>query len=226
MAKKLKRTKKTQTRRGTNWFVVGGVAIAGVIGLFALLYLALREPETQTLAEFCDAADGNCVAYGNPNAPVTLIEVSDFGCPHCRDFHQSKASEIMERFVDEGLVQWVFVPYALGPATVPAANAAMCANEQGQYFEFSEALFGLEPAEEALRREGFVSAGEDAGLDTDSFTECLEDGRYNNTVSTNQQATRVAGVSATPTFFVNDQIIRGNVPLEEFERRFNEILNS
>lgn len=226
MAKKPKRTKKAQKGRGTNWFVVGGIVVAGIIGIFALLYLALREPETQTLAAYCDASDGNCVTTGTSDAPVTLVEVSDFGCSHCRNFHQTKASEIMERFVDQGLVRWISVPYALGPQTVPAANAAMCANEQGQYFEFSEELFNIEPVEAALTRDAFLSAGEDIGLDVDSFMVCVEDGRHNNTISTNQAAARIAKVNSTPSFFVNDQIIRGNVPLEEFERRFNEALGS
>ena len=198
----------------------------GVIGLFALLYLALREPETQTLTEFCEAADGNCVVEGAIDAPVTLVEVSDFGCGHCRDFQQTKAPAIMERYVDEGLVRWISVPFALSASTLPAANAAMCANEQGKYFDFSEALFIMEPAQDALLRDGFLTAGEQVGLDIDTFTQCLEDGRYNSKINTNQQATRVANVDATPTFFINDQIVRGNVPLEEFERRFNEILNS
>lgn len=226
MAKKPRRTKNTQTSRGTNWLLVGGIAVVGVILLFGLLYLAMREPETQSLAEYCDEANGNCVVAGDSSAPVTLVEVSDYGCGHCRDFHQTKAAEIMGRFVDEGLVRWISLPYALGAATVPAANAAMCANEQGHYFEFSENLFGMDSVEESLMRDGFLAAGEDADLNIESFTQCLEEGRYNNIISTNQAAARVAGVSATPSFFINDQIIRGNVPLEEFERRFNETLDS
>ena len=226
MAKKPRRTKNTQASRGTNWFVVGGIVIVGAIALFALLYLALREPETQTLSEFCETSDGNCIVTGDANAPVTMVEISDFGCGHCRDFHQTKAPEIMERFVDQGLVKWVSVPYALGAQTAPAANAAMCANEQGQYNEFSEALFSMEPVEAAITRDGFLSTGEAVGLDMDGFTQCVEEGRFNNTISTNQAAARVARVSSTPSFFINDEIIRGNVPLEEFERRFNEILNS
>ena len=226
MAKKPIRSKKTQATKGTNWFVVGGIVILGAIALFALLYIALREPETQTLADFCQAADGNCITQGDANAPVTLVEVADFGCVHCRDFHQTKADDLKERFVDAGLVRWVSVPYALSPATVPAANAAFCANEQGKYYEFSRALFNMEPASEAIIRSGFLTAGEEAGLDIGSFTSCLEDGRYNNKVSTNQAAASSVGVNSTPSFFVNDQIIRGNVPIEEFERRFNEIINS
>lgn len=226
MAKKPKRTKQTQAGRGTNWFLIGGIVVIGVIGLFALLYLALREPETQTLAEYCQASDGNCISYGNEDAPIEFVEVSDFGCSHCRAFHQTKASPIMERFVDAGLVQWMFLPYALRPETVPAANAAMCANEQGMYYEFSDVLFSHEPIEESLTRDVFISSGDEIGLDKDSFTECLAEGRYNRTITTNQQAARAANVSATPTFFINDQVVRGNVPIEEFERLFNEAAGS
>lgn len=206
--------------------LIGGIVVVGVIGLFALLYLALREPEQQTLTGYCEGADGNCIFYGEADAPATMVEVSDFGCPHCRDFHLAKAPIIMERYVDEGLVRWIFVPYALRPETVPAANAAMCANEQDLYFEFTKALFALEPPERALTREGFVAAGEEIGLEGEAFLQCLEEGRYNRVIGTNQQAARSAGVSATPTFFVNDQVIRGNLPLEEFERRFAAAIES
>jgi protein-disulfide isomerase len=196
------------------------------IALFGLLYLALREPETQTLSEFCDAADGNCVVEGASDAPVTMVEISDFGCSHCRNFHQETASSLKEEFVDTGQVRWIVMPYALGSATVPASNAALCANEQGKFFEFSDALFNIEPVEQALLRDSFIQVGQEIGLDGDSFEQCLVDGRYNNTISTNQQAASQAGVNSTPTFFVNDQIIRGNVPLEEFENRINQQLNS
>ncbi len=226
MAKRRKRMKKTQTKRGTNWFLIGGIVIVGAVGLFALLYLALREPERQSLAEYCQAADGNCVFYGEQDAPVTFIEVSDFGCPHCRDFHQNKSSTIKERFVDSGLVRWVFLPYALRPDTVPAANAAMCAHEQGKYLEFAESLFNKPTIEEALTRDGFLASAEEVGLDGNSFASCIADGRYNQTISTNQQAARTARVSATPTFFVNDQIVRGNVPLEQIEQLFSQHVGS
>jgi protein-disulfide isomerase len=226
MAKKPKRTKNTSASRGTNWFVIGGIIVVGAIALFGLLYLALREPETQSLAEYCEAADGNCVSIGDANAPVTLVEVSDFGCPHCRDFHRTTASVIIDQFVDQGLVHWVTVPYALGPQTLPAANAALCANEQGQYHEFSEALFLKEPPQEALTRDGFLAVSEEVGLDANSFRQCLEEGRYNQTVSTNQAAAGQARVNSTPTFFINDQLIRGNRPFEEFEQLFNQIINS
>jgi len=228
MAKRSKKSKKTQEKQGTNWVVIGGVGLVGIVGLFALLFLAIREPEAQqslTLTEYCAQNDGSCVSLGADDAPVTFIEVSDFGCPHCKDFHQEKSAPIQENYVDTGIVKWVFLPYALRPETVPAANAALCSSEQGKYADFTDALFSL-PTETALSRDGFLTAAGEIGLDINSFTACLEEGRYNKTIGDNQQAARAVRVSGTPTFFVNDQIVTGNVPLAEFERLFNQYSGS
>ena len=228
MARRRRRAKKTSEKRGTNWLLIGGIGFVGVIVLFGLLYLALRVPETQpslSLADYCETNEDRCVSIGADDAPVTLVEVSDFGCPHCKAFHEEKSVPIKEKYVDVGQVKWVFLPYALRPETVPAANAALCAADQGKYLEFSNALFS-QPVESALIRVGFVAAAEEVGLDSETFTSCLEDGRYNSTIGANQQAARANNVSGTPTFFVNDQIVSGNVPLEEFERLFNQQIGS
>ncbi len=228
MAKKRKVAKRKQESRGTNWLVIGSVIGVGVIALFGLLYLAVREPETQssqTLSEYCSENSENCVTLGFEQAPITLVEVSDFGCPHCRDFHQDKASTIKENYVDTNEVKWVFLPYALRPETAPAANAAMCASEEDKYFEFTEALFN-QNTETTLTRNGFLIAAGEVGLDIDPFTTCLEENRYGQIINSNQQAARNARVTGTPTFFVNDQIVRGNVPLEEFENLFDRLASS
>lgn len=226
MAKKPIKSKKQGQGSGTNWLVIGGVILLGAGALFALLYFALREPETQSLLEYCTAAPDRCVAIGADNAPVNFVEVSDFGCPHCQDFHLEKADAIKENFVDSGEVRWIFLPYALRPETVPAANAAMCAGEQGKYLEFSNAMFDTSDLATSLTRSGILAAGEAAGLEPVAFEACVAEGRYTSTINVNQQAASAAGVSGTPTFFVNDQVIRGNVPLAEFENQFRSILGS
>lgn len=224
MAKRPRRVKKTQEKRGTNWVLIGGVIFVGVIGLFALLFLALRAPEpaqVMTLSEYCLQNSDRCVEVGESDAPITFVEVSDFGCPHCQAFHQEKSGPIYDNYVETGRVKWVILPYALRAETVPAANAAMCADEQGRYFDFANNLFDLS-TEFALTRDGFIAAAEETNLDIDSFMSCLEEERYNDIIGFNQQAARTNRVSGTPTFFVNDEMISGNVPLAEFERLFNQ----
>ncbi|MDX1413024.1 MAG: thioredoxin domain-containing protein [Candidatus Promineifilaceae bacterium] len=228
MAKKRRIRNKQQEKRGTNWLVIGGIIGIGIIALIALLYLAVREPaaqQSQSLSEYCDENSENCVTLGATDAPVTLVEVSDFGCPHCRAFHQEKGEILKEQYVDSDQVKWIFMPYALRPETVPAANAAFCANEHGKYYEFTEALFAQSP-ETNLTRTGFLIAAGEVGIDENPFTECLEDNRYNNVISDNQRAARAARVTGTPTFFVNDRIVRGNVPLEQFETLFAQATGS
>jgi protein-disulfide isomerase len=227
MAKRSRKSSRSGApQRGTNWLVVGGAIFLGAVALFALLYLALREPETLALADFCTQNQENCITFGDENAPITLVEVSDFGCPHCRDFHQLTAPTLREQYVDSGLVKWVAVPYALRPETVPAANAAMCAAEQGLFVEFTEALYNQPEIEPSLTRDGFMAAAAEIGLETEAFSTCVANAPYNATIARNQDAARSARVTGTPTFFINNEIVRGALPLDEFERRFDQFLES
>ena len=205
---------------------MAGLFVGGALLLFGLLYLALRDPNILPLAEYCDENADRCAVVGEADAPITLIEVSDFGCPHCRSFHQTTAPSIIEEYVETGQAKWVFVPYALSDTTLPAANAAMCAKEQDAFFEFTEAMFAQESQQESLTQDGFLAAAETAGLDTAPFSDCVINGRYNNTIRANQQAARNIRVTGTPTFFINGEKLGGNQPFSSFVQQFEQILNS
>lgn len=218
MTKRAKPKKQAQNRE-TNWLLIGGVIVIGVGALFALLFLALREPEQTTLADYCGENPQNCATLGDANAPVTIVEVSDFGCSHCRDFHAETFTPLQQQYVDTGEVYWIALPYALSANTLPASNAAMCANEQDAYFEFGAALFAQQGLPQALTRDGFVQAAEQLDLNMDTFLQCLEAGRYNQVINDNITAARANRVSATPTFFVNGRILEGAYPLSVFQQR-------
>lgn len=226
MAKTRKR-KAVQQQRQTNWLLVGGLIAAGLILFAVLLVLAVRPPEEASafsLAEFCSENPANCAAIGPEIAPVTMVEVSDFGCPHCKDFHNQTAAPLKEQYVDTEQMRWLALPYALSPATVQAAAAAMCANEQDQYFAYANALFSQEDAETRLSPVGIRQAAEAIGLDLESFDSCVESNRYVRTVNRNQDAARDAGVTGTPTFFINDRTIRGAEPLATFQETIEGLL--
>lgn len=223
MAKKRKPVKKRQEQKGTNWVLIGGIIFVGVVAVGALLFLALNPPssaEALSLEDYCAENDDRCVVIGDANAPITVVEVSDFGCPHCRDFHNDTLPGIQDGYISSGDVRWIYLPFALGNNTLPAANAAVCAQEQGKYSEFAAALFGLPTIEQGLTREGFLTAGEQIGLELDSFASCLEDGRYFSMIQDNISAATQSGVSATPTFFINGEMARGALPFNEFQRLF------
>lgn len=211
--------------RGTNWLLLGGLIAIGVIGLFALLLLSLQNPSAASeeavaetiVQDYCDRNPDRCVARGEAGAPVTIVEVSDYGCSHCRNFNLSTAGTLDETYVETGEVRWISLPYALGPATMPAAEAALCANEQDGYWEFHRALFEQQGSDVALTRAGFLQAAADVGLDAEALAGCLDDGRYTETVQNNMTIASQAGVTGTPTFFVNGQSLSGNRPLADFQ---------
>lgn len=227
MAKTPPQRRKQQTRE-TNWLVVGGLIALGVIVFGFLLYLALRGPESQpvqTLAEYCEANPDRCAVSGEADAPVTLVEVSDFGCTHCTAFHNETASDLEAQFVEPGTVRWVVMPYALSTTTVPAAAAAMCAGEQDKYFEFTHTMFAIDPVETRLSPEGYQQAANAVGLDMAAFNSCMQDARFIDVVNANRDAARNVGVSGTPTFFVNDEKLVGAQPLSVFAQTIESLIN-
>ena len=212
--------KRRREERSTNGPLVGGIVAIGVIGLFALLFITVQNQGVPTptpepdlaLIDFCEANEENCVAKGEPDAPVTVIEVADYGCPHCRNFNIDAAPMFDAEFVETGAVEWMVLPYALRTATQPPAAAALCARDQGAFWEFHNAMFEIQDTDLALTREGFVTAAEELGLDVDAFESCLDSGEYEPVIANNVAVAARAGVSATPTFFVNGALVEGNDP--------------
>lgn len=222
------RTRRNTQERETNWLVIGGLIGIGVLAFGGLLFLALRTPEPEAvvpLSEYCEQNPENCAFMGDADAPVTMVEVSDFGCPFCKDFHNNTADVVKANLVDPGTVEWVVLPYALRPETVPAAAAALCAGEQGQYFEYTNTLYGIEDTAERLSSDGIRQAAETLGLDMESFVDCLDSRRHNDTVAENRAAASLVQVSGTPTFFLNDVTISGAQPFSVFEQTINSLIN-
>lgn len=206
--------------------LIGGTIIV-VVGLFAILYLALQEPERTTLTDYCAENPDRCIVQGDSNAPVTVIEVSDYGCPHCRDFNLDKAAQLEQMYVETGDVKWVVLPFALREETTPAAESAMCAAEQDRFVPYHSALFALQDSPIALSSEAYQLAAANAGIpNIESFTSCLNSHKYRSIIQENSEMAYNAGLEGTPTFFVNDFILRGNVDLSVFQQRIEMVLNN
>ncbi len=234
MAKRIKKrsrvTKKEE--RKTNWIIIGGIVGVGVIALFGLLFFTLQSSGTVTpvptptrslvLQDYCENNPENCMVTGEDNAPVTIVEVSDYGCGHCKNFNLDTAPTLKQQYVDTGVVRWITIPYALGGQTgfptAPSANAAMCSAEQDAFEAFHAALFTLQGTGTFNTTAGFVEVANDLGLDADALTACIEDGRYNSNVQDNIQAANQSGINSTPSFFVNGEMVRGNVPIANFQQ--------
>ncbi len=149
---------------------------------------------------------------GPQDAPVTLVEFSDFQCPYCRRV-QSVLKRLMTAY--HGQLKLVFRDFPLRqihPEAQKAAEAAQCANDQGQFWQYHDRLFAVtELGVEALKQYAV-----ELGLDAEGFNTCLDSEKYSQEVQKDIDDAIAAGVNATPSFFVNGLPINGAVPFERF----------
>ncbi len=229
MTKRARR--RSSAKKQANWTVVAGIVVGGVILVAGLIYLAFREPARLSLLAFCNNNPENCLVLGDEDAEVAVVEVSDYGCSHCRDFNLDTAPVLDEQYIETGQVKWVVVPFALQGQTgafptMPSTIAAMCANEQGAFAEYHEALFELQSSPLFNTEAGFLEAAAGVDLDMEAFSSCLNDNSYADTVLENITMVQQAGVNSTPSFFIDGELLAGNQPLAVFQQRLNALLDS
>lgn len=147
-------------------------------------------------------------ALGSEDAPVTVIQVSDIFCSHCRDFNLKSLPGILEDYVATGKVRYIDHYFGFASSVQQGAVLAeMCAAEQGRYFVFKHALY----QSVAVGDFDIARAGRIAHLDMKAFDTCRDEQRYNAAVQEMAFVDNM-GVTATPAFFVNGELISGNLP--------------
>jgi protein-disulfide isomerase len=169
---------------------------------------------------------------GDADAPVTIVEYSDYQCPFCSRHFQETLPQLLENYVETGRVRYVFKDFPLTsihPQAPKAAEAARCAREIGDevdYWEMHDLLFEGQPQwsgnpEAVTVFKGY--AGE-LGLDQDSFDECLDSGRHAAAVEADLREGAGFGVTGTPAFFINGQPLSGAQPYAVFEQVIDTML--
>jgi protein-disulfide isomerase len=167
---------------------------------------------------------------GNPDAPITIIEFSDFQCPFCAKFHSQTLPLILDEYIEQGKVKLVFRDFpiqSIHPNALPASIAAECANEQGKFKEMHDMLFdnqnewNKQDTVDALS--SFSQYATNIQLEQETFDSCLTNGKYIEEIKKDLDDGRNYGVSGTPGFFVgNDQIgyveLKGAQPFESFKK--------
>lgn len=174
-------------------------------------------------------------ALGSEEAPVVVVEFSDYGCPYCRSFHQATFPDLAATWVETGRVRWVVRDFPiprLHPNSVRAAEAAACADEQGKLSEMRRALFAAAPHHAPGR---LLEMGAEVTADDEAFEACLLERRHHESVRRSRAAGDDAGVVGTPTFFVLarnpgsggltvSDVIRGAAPPARFEEALDRAL--
>ena len=214
------RDKRNRDRRRSRIF-----AILVVVGIALILAAILVVPNLRPAAELVVPADAprpqaQGTAMGDPNAPVTIEEYSDFQCVYCARFSSDTEPRIIADYVSTGKVHFVYKNYAfLGQPSVDAAEASLCAADQGKFWEYHDILFAnqAEGDARAFSDERLRAFAEAIGLDGTAFAECLADNRKMDQVRQEYAEGAALGVSSTPTFFVNGKEVKGAQPFEAFQ---------
>ena len=153
---------------------------------------------------------------GDKDAPVTIVEWSDFECPFCGRFYSQTLKQIDEEYIQTGKVKFIYrdFPLTSHQNAQKAAEAAECAGEQGKYWDMHDTLFesGVKGGVSSFK--GFAS---DLGLDTDEFDDCLDSGKMAAEAQKDMRDGAASGVTGTPGFIVNGKVVKGAQPFEAFK---------
>jgi len=164
----------------------------------------------------------NSPTLGPSDAPVVVVEFSDYLCPACRSEHEV-TGRIKKAY--EGKLWWVFkdFPLDMHEGAKEMAQAARCAGEQGKFWEYQDLMFSCDGRPDT---DQFRAYARELNLDVDQFARSLETGKHLPFVEADIRSAREAGVSATPTFLINGKKVAGTVPFEEFEKLIDESLTN
>ena len=152
---------------------------------------------------------------GSPQAPVMIVEFSDFQCPFCKKV-QRTLKNLLEKYQGQVSLGYRDFPLrGLHSQAELAAEASRCAAEQGKFWEYHDLLFG---SPDELNRTGLAGMAQSLGLNERRFEACLSSGKYTKQVEQDLQDGIRAGVEGTPGIFINGILLSGAQPEAEFER--------
>ena len=220
--------------------IPGAIIVAGLLIAGAVLYsggLVGGKGSGQKIQAAVGGAvnqniEDNDPALGSPNAPVVLVEFSDFQCPFCRKFWSDSLPQIKEKYIKTGKVRFVYRDFPLSnihPGAEPAAQAAECAEDQGKFWEMHDKIFG----EQEKLGQGTINFeigdikrwAREIGLDGAALDTCLDSEKYKAEVAKDYSDGASLGVSGTPHVFVNGKLlIRGALPFEQIDQLIQQEL--
>jgi protein-disulfide isomerase len=168
-------------------------------------------------------------ARGSENAPVTMVEFTDYQCPFCERHFTDTQPQIDQDYIDTGKVRYLIrdMPLPIHPNAPAAAYAARCAADQGKYWEMHDLLFQKQTEwSSGNTDELFSGYAGDVGLDVNSFTSCLSDGKYKKAVDADMALAQKVGVGGTPAFLINKELIIGAQPFTVFQQAIEKAQSS
>ncbi len=158
---------------------------------------------------------------GPKDAPITIIEFSDYQCPYCKKWHDEVFDRLLASYPEQIRFVYRDFPIPGHNEAGPAAEAANCAAEQDAFWQFHDDLFSMAYGLDSAAYQQYAA---ELGLDMDAFNDCLTSRRYMEEVQADYQYAANLGIRATPTFFINGIPIEGALPYESFKQIIDQEL--
>jgi protein-disulfide isomerase len=168
---------------------------------------------------------------GRPDAPLTMVEFTDLQCPFCRQYVTATFDQIKKDWIDTGKLRYISRDFPLDfhPQAMPAARAARCAGEQGQFWEMR---MGLMRNANQLSPDYITKTAADLKLDTKAFASCIASTKFDAAIQADMLEGATIGIEGTPTFVVGrtaaasleGPMIVGALPYPQFDARLKTLL--
>lgn len=185
-----------------------------------------QEPPVQKAKLKVDTTD----MLGKADAPITIVEFTDYQCPFCQRFHSSTFPDLKKNWIDTGKVRFISrdMPLDFHSNAFRAAEAARCAGDQKQFWRMRDVL-GSNPSK--LSQDNLEKFAQELGLDMPKFKACLDSGKYKATIENDMKIAQSIGVNGTPSFVigkttpdgVDGELLVGALPLAMFEQKLNAV---
>ena len=192
-------------------------------------YIAEKQAEAQGPPQPTGPVDVSIdddAVKGDEDAPVTMIEFTDYECPYCESYFTEAYDKIIKNYVDTGKVKYVVrdFPLPFHEKAIPAANAAECAKEEGgdeMYFKYHDLLFKNQTS---LSIENYKKWAGELGIDQAKFDACVDENRFKDEIEADMTEGQSYGVQGTPAFFINGILVSGAMPYASFEQAIEAAL--
>lgn len=219
------RRQKAKQRRRLYWIL--GIAAAGIAVAAILILPSLGGPGGITAPDPIDWPQSSGTTLGDPAAPVTIVEYSDFQCPFCRQFHEETFPLLLDNHIRTGEVQFIYRNFPIiGRESLEAGNAALCAAEQDAFWPYINYLFANQTGENvgAYSEARLQAIAQELGLDMDPFEQCSSRNEMQDRVQSEYAQGLEVGVNSTPTLVVNGKVLPGALPYSQLQGEIQSAL--
>ncbi|MBM4427116.1 MAG: disulfide bond formation protein DsbA [Chloroflexi bacterium] len=215
---------------------IGLITVGALLVAFLIIYPSLKPIGEVAAAPEIVRENVDFNSVGDPNAPIKIEEYSDFQCPYCRIFFENTEEALMQSYVANGTVYFVYKSFGsfIGAESGAAAEAAYCAGDQGKFWEMHDIIFANQTGENvgAYTDRRLNAFAEQIELNMDEFSSCFNSNKYADLVEQDSKDGILANIRATPSFVMTytvngetvTRVIEGAQPFTAFQEEIEAAL--